>query len=446
MINFKSLFQKVKDKLAEQKIQEFELYFVREKNNEVEVKDQKVEVFDSAESVGLSLRILRNKKIGFSYTTDFSEESIQKMLERAQATSDFSDPSEFFAFTAAAITPLGWKDFDEKTASLSPQTQSKAALTLEKSALDYDSKIKKVRGASCASNVTEVFLANSAGLFLNHSQTQNVLSLMAVAENDGEAESSYEFAFSNFFENLNPEQVGRLGAQKALRYLGGIPGKNYRGPVLLDCLLAAEILEVLVSSFCGDAIAKQRSMLENKFGQKVFSEQLTLIDDGLLKEGYASFPFDGEGSPKQKTILLEKGVFLNALLDQEYARRLKRPLTGSASREGIRRPPHISCSNCYWIPGRFSFEELTQKIGEGIYITDLVGLHTANPISGDFSVGAQGFEIRGGEIARPLKQIAVSGNLKEVMAQVKEVGSDLRFAFKMGSPSLWIEEMNIAGE
>jgi len=444
-MNFKSLFQKIKNQLAARQIQEFELYFLREKNNEVEVKDQSVESFDSAESVGVSLRVLKNKRIGFSYTTDFSDESIQKMIERAEATSTLSDANDFFSFSASSVSPLTWKDFDEKSAQLSPQIQTQMALELEKAALAYDSRVRKVRGASCSNNVSEVFLANSAGVFLNHSQTQNGISLMAVAEEGEEAESSYEFAFSNFFQNLNPEQVGSLGAKKALRYLGGVAGKNYRGPVLLDSLLAAEILEVLVSSFCGDALAKQRSLLEGKWGQKIFSDQLTLIDDGLLREGYASFPFDGEGQPKQKTILLEKGVFQNALFDQEYAKRLKKPATGSASREGIRRPPHIACSNCYWVPGKLSFEELTRKIGEGVYITDLVGLHTANPISGDFSVGAQGFEIRGGEITRPLKQIAVSGNLKEVMARVKEVGADLRFAFKMGSPSLLIEEMHISG-
>src|SRR4030095_16419423 len=196
----------------------------------------------------------------------------------------------------------------------------------------------------------EVFLANSWGLERRHEHGMNLLSLMAVAEENGEAESAFEFDFSPSFEALNPEKIGKLAAEKALRYLGGKPGATLKDPVLLDPLAAAEILEVLAPSFYADNRVKKRSLFPEDPGKKILSETVSLIDDGTLAGGFASFPFDGEGVPRRRLTVVDRGIFQQVLCDTEYGARTGQASNGSSVREGLKPPPQIGHSNFFVEP------------------------------------------------------------------------------------------------
>ncbi len=445
-MKFETILEKFKTKLGSQGSLEFEIFLVRQLQSSVEAKEGQVNSFESAETLGAGLRVIQNKKFGFAYTSDFTEAGLDQAVRVAVDTAQYSDANPFLNFPQKRENEVELQDYDPSYLSTSPQKQIELALELEKSALAESSKVKRVRGASYQGGVYEVWLVNSWGLFAHHQKTMNVLSLMAVAEEGEEAEAGYEFSFSSFLKDLNPRQVGKQAARKALSYLGGKPGPTLKGPVLLDPLAAAEILEVLAPSFYADRIIKQCSLFDKKhLGTQILSPQISLVEDGLLKAGYASFPFDGEGVPKTRVCVVRQGQWQSLFADTEYANRLGMPSSGSSVREDFKRPPRIGCSNFFIEPGEHTPEALLQKIDQGVLITELIGMHTANPISGDFSVGAQGFLIQKGEKAYPVKQIALSGNLKTMMNQVEEVGSDLRFAFKMGSPSLLISEMDVAG-
>ncbi len=446
-MNFQKIIQSFKEKLSRKKAPEFEIFLNSEQEVEVEVKEQKLNALNASESMGASIRVIVDKRLGFAYTTDFSESSLEKVVEQALATAQYSNQREFLqlATKQPEAPSMNLRDFDKNFSTTSQNLRLQKAMEMEKAALSLDSKIQRVRGASFAGSLSEVFLVNSWGVERHHRKTMNVLSLMAVAEEEKEAEGVFEFGFSSFLEELIPEEIGEKAAQKALRYLGGKPGKTLKGPVLLDPLVAAEILEVLAPSFFADNLIKKRSLFEGKQNQKILSSNMTLIDDACFIGAYASFPFDGEGMPSRSTRVVEGGVFKSPLADLEYGARLGLSSTGSSERESMKRPPQIGHSNFYVQPGKFSFEELVKKTQRGVYITELIGMHTASPISGDFSVGAQGFLIEGGEVKHALKQMALSGNLKEMMNRVQEVGSDLRFYFKVGSPTLLIEEMDVAG-
>lgn len=426
---------------------EFEIFLMSERRSEVEVKDQEVEAFQAAENLGASLRIVDQGRMGFAYTSDLSDSGIQKTVERALETACESSSSSDLGLPRDLLlaSNQNGRDYDNSLARLSEKERIDKALELERAALGFHPQIKRVRGASYEGFILEVHLSNSWGLSLHHQRTMNVLSLMAVAEEKEEAEAAFEFEFTSFFRDLHPEKVGREAGRKARRYLGGKPGPTLKGPVLLDCLAAGEIVEVLAPSFFADNLVKKRSLYEGELGRQVLSPEISLVDDGIRPDGFASFPFDGEGVPKRRTVVVEKGVFKEFLIDTEYGRRLGKSSNGGSIREGFRRPPHIGCSNFYIEGGGESFEALHQKIDRGVYITELIGIHTANPISGDFSVGAQGFLIEKGEITTPIKQIALAGNLKEMMKKVVKVGNDLRFYFKVGSPSLLVKEMDIGG-
>lgn len=449
-MEFKKIIESFKNRLAEQKAPEFEIFLSREHEVEAEVKDQNLHAFNASESVGVALRVLIDQKLGFAYTTDFSETSIQKTVEAALHTSRYSHRREFLSLAKSSPSQEGAKVYDLKDCDpdflqTSPQSRIQKALEMEKAALSLDPRVKRVRGASVSANFSEVYLINSWGLEKHHQKTMNVLSLMAVAEADEDSEGVFEFDFSSFLSILSPEAVGKQAAKKALQYLGAKPGPTLKCPVILDALVAADVLEVLAPSFYAESLLKKRSLFEGKQGQSVLSPLISLVDDGRLKEGYASFPFDAEGVTTQKTVVVEKGVFKNYLADLEYGQRMKAASTGSSEREGIKSPPQISYSNFYLESGNFSFEDLLKQVPRAVYITELIGMHTANPISGDFSVGAQGFWVEQGEIRYPLKQMAFSGNLREMLSRVKAVGKDVRSYFKLISPPLLIEEMDIGG-
>jgi PmbA protein len=443
----KKIVEKFKNHLAKKGAPEFEIFFMREQCLEAEVKDQKLNAFESAETLGASLRVIHQNRLGFSYTTELTDQGITKAVDEAMVNSHHSDAREYLQLPHPdpSINNSFLDDYDKSLGGISPQKKIALALELEKAALHFDPRVKKVRGASYEGSVSEIMLANSWGLEAHHQKSMNVLSLMAVAEEGSEAEAAYEFGFSCFFADLDSQSVGKRAAQKAIRYLGGKPGPTLKGPVLLDSWMAAETLEVLAGSFYADHLVKKRSLFEGAQGRPILSSALTIIDDGCLKGGFASFPFDGEGVPKKRMVVVDRGVFNQPLADTEYGLRLQGGSTGSSVREGLRYPPQIGYSNFFIERGSTPLEKLFQKMGHGVYITELIGMHTANPISGDFSVGAQGFLVEKGEITGPIKQIALSGNLKEMMNRIEEVASDLRFYFKVGSPSLLVSEMDVAG-
>ena len=215
-------------------------------------------------------------------------------------------------------------------------------------------------------------------------------------------------------------------------------------PAILRNSVVAELVEFLSSSFSAEQIDKGRSMLAGKIGQRLFSEHVTLVDDGLLAGGFATSPFDGEGIPSTKTRLVDGGMVAGALYDCYYARKLGADPTGSSVR-GIKSPPSIGFSNLYMEPGRHAPERLLDGISKGILITDLMGLHTANPVTGDFSLGASGILIENGKLTRPCRGFAVAGNVLELFRKMTDISSDLRFFGNVGAPSVRVSEISVGG-
>ncbi len=240
---------------------------------------------------------------------------------------------------------------------------------------------------------------------------------------------------------LDPAAVG------ARPELGATAPASMRAPEYRRSFpqVAGEFLEVLAGSFQGDAVFKKRSFLEGKLGQRLYSPRLHIRDAGLLSEGSASSPFDGEGQNSRDLPLVEAGVVANLLLDRLYARKLGLKANASLVRRGLQRPPFISYSNLVLEPGELSDEALFREIGSGILVTEAIGVHAANPVTGDFSVGIQGFLIEGGERRGAVKKLALAGNLHQMMADLRAVGSRYRTHGGVGAPTLAVQEMAIGG-
>jgi PmbA protein len=253
-----------------------------------------------------------------------------------------------------------------------------------------------------------------------------------------------EFDFSHELRHLDVGKVARLGAETALELLGSKNPPTMRCPAILRNNVVSELIEFMAGSFSAEQIDKGRSLLAGKQGKQVFSPLMNLIDDGLLPGGYATGPFDGEGVPARKTALVTEGVFSHALYDLYYARKHKTDSTGSAMR-GIKGPPSIGFSNLFLEPGKKPLNDLIKQISKGILIVDLMGVHTANPVTGDFSLGASGILIENGKLTRPARGFAVAGNILGLFKSLTEIGNDLRFFGNVGAPSICIEQLSVGG-
>lgn len=442
----KKRLQKIKDRLIKNKISNFEIYLERSWGTSLEVKEGELDSLEHEDSLGFGLRILDNHAFGFSYGTDFSDSAIDFVIKQASAVGKFQTPDPRYQLVKPQPNYSSLKNWDDNLPQLKPQEKIDLALRMEAAALKVGKKVKRVSQASFSETLEECYLYNSQGLDLFHKQTLVSLSVMPLAEAKGESELGYESYASPYIQDLNPEELGRSSAEYAVQMLGGKRTRNFRGPILLSRYVAAEVIEILAPSVLSENIHKKNSYLEGKLGEKVYSDKVTFIDDGLHPKGSMSRPFDGEGMPQQKNTVIEKGTVKQFLYDSYWAARDNVDSTGNGLRDGPLDIPSLDMSNFYLVPGERSFEELIKSMNNGVIVTEMIGLHTADSISGDYSVGIQGLKVKNGEVDHPLRSMVLTGNLHENFEQIVEVGSDFRFSGNMGSASILIEEGLVSGE
>jgi len=443
---FDKIYSTLEKSLGSMGLRDFEVYFERVQSRNYESKDQALDSSLEAVQEGVALRVFQEGRVAYAYSTDLGTEALAKMAAAVASSLPWVDPEPGFQLASPAALPtVELKNFVPELTQIPNARKLEAAIAMEAAAKNFDPRVKYVRSSAYEEKIATYQLRNSRGVDVGYSRSRCQMGVMAVAEADGEAESGYEFDSAPGFEALDPEKIGRDSAERAVAYLGGTSLPSRRVPVLLDPSVAGDVLQVLAASFQGDSVFKKRSNLEGKLGEKLFSDLLNIEDNSLLPEGMASCPFDGEGMPSRRLPLVERGKIANFLLDRLYAGKLGLVANASTVRRGILRPPFLSYSNLRIPPGDRSDAQLYREVGSGILVTDVFGMHAANPVTGDFSVGFQGFLIEGGEKRGPVKKLALAGNLHRMMADLRAVGSSYKVQGQIGAPLLVIQEMAIGG-
>jgi PmbA protein len=267
-----------------------------------------------------------------------------------------------------------------------------------------------------------------------------------IAQVDGSAmQRDYWFSVARTLRKLeSPEQVGRMAAQRTLRRLGARKIKTARVPVIFDPMVSRSLLDNVAQLVNGDAVYRGASFLAGKLGEQVAGENVTVIDDGAMPGGFGSSPFDDEGVPTQRTTVIERGVLKSYLLNTYTARKLGLKTTGNAAR-GLAGNPGISSGNFFLQPGTRPPRQIIADVRHGFYVTEFLGFGV-NPVTGDYSRGASGLWIENGEPAYPVEEITVAGNLRDMLHNIAEIGSDLEFRGSTAAPTLRIDGMTVAGE
>lgn len=423
----------------------FELYYLKKTATKIDCKNQKVDTLSRSEDVGLSIRMLKGQRMGFSYTTSLEPRAIEKAVRAAGEIAELMPRDEY----ASLESFLGRKypevlDYDEKGLARPVEEKIAQAMKVEAECKKIDSRIKAVRSASFSEVAFESHLLDTEKNHLFHRGTRFTSSITCKAEEGGDNQIGGDFGFSTVLQKLDPVTVARNGAAYATELLGAKQAPTMRCPAVFRNSVVADLIDFLSPSFSAESVDKGRSMLAGKFGEKLISEAVSLLDDGLLPDGFSTSPFDGEGYPQSTTALIENGRIVQPLYDSYYARKMKARPTGSAER-GIKSPPSIGFSNLYIPRGEKSFDELLDGISRGILITDLMGVHTANPVTGDFSLGASGILIADGKLTTPVRGFAVAGNVLELFRRMTDTGSDLRFFGNVGAPSVRVSEISVGG-
>jgi len=408
-----------------------------------------VETLKESGSRAIGVRVFHGQRSASTYSSDFSRESLDRMLKSALELAKITSEDPYAGIPEADQLGSLPGDLDlyyPDVYSLPGEERISYARRAEKAALDYDPRIKNSEGGSFDAATGHKALANSHGFVGEYRRSYCSVAAVPIAQTEsGAMQRDYWFSVARSLGRLeSPEEVGKVAAQRTIRRLGARKVKTAQVPVILDPMVANSILGHIFEGVNGDSVYRGASFLAGKLGEKIAGDQVTVIDDGTMSGGFGTSPFDSEGIPTRRTVVIENGVLRSYLLNTYTAKKLGLQTTANASR-GLAGTPGIGPGNYFLQPGSKTPQQIIGEIKEGLYVTEFLG-HGANLVTGDYSRGASGLWVSGGELAYPVEEITVAGNLKEMFFNITEIGSDLEFRGSMACPTIRIDGLTVGGE
>jgi PmbA protein len=430
-----------------------EVFIRNSRGISAEAKDGKVEAMEASKDIGIALKVIRNKRLGFAFTAirDEVEEIVNSAIDAAKWTAidEYIDIPAYEACKEVLI-------FDENIKNIKEDDVIKDALLLEESALAFDKSIKKVRKAESSAGSSFITIVNSRGVNVSYENTYYSAHVTTLAQDEkSDSQMGWDFAGSRRRSDIDVVSIGKTASKRAIELLGSRKITSVRAPVILSPSVAVDFLDILSASISAEAVQKKRSFLIDKTGQTVMSTNVDIIDDGAMPWGTGTRPADDEGVPVTKKAIVSKGVFNGCIHNTYTAKKAGIRSTGNAARGSYKNLPGIGVTNFY-IKSMENQQsaasdqrseknnKLIKSLSKGILILSAMGVHMANPISGDFSIGISGLWIENGETVYPIKEAVISGNVLELFRKIEGVGNDLKFYGNVGSPSLLIGDMDIS--
>jgi PmbA protein len=418
-------------------------------NRTVRVYDGAVESVTEAGSRGAGVRVFTGGRSGYAYGSDLSDKGLGELARSAAGAAAVTEPDEFAGIardaSAADVGSLSTPDVDAWTM----ERRVELALAVERAARERDALVSNVEDTVYADSIGRAALANSAGFAGSFEQSQAYAYAYAFAGEGDDRMTGMGVGVDRGPESLDPEAIGHEAADRAVSLHGARQPASRRCPVVLDPYVAASFVSVIGRTLSADAVQRGRSLFAGREGERIADPRVRLVDDGLARDGLATAPFDGEGMPQQRTLLVEDGELKSFLYDGYTGRRGDHPSTGNGTRGSYRAPPSVGTTNLIVDPGDASERELLEAAGDGFYVMSVSGLHSGvNPISGTFSVGATGRLIENGELATPVREVTIASDLVSMLGAIGAIGSEPRwvpFGGSVNVPALLIGDMTVGG-
>lgn len=404
----------------------------------------KPEDLDRAESNDLGLRVFVGQRQAVVSSSDTAPAALDELVERAVSMARAVPEDRFCGLADPGLLATTFPELEDVD-PVEPTAEDliARAAEAEDAALAVDG-VTNSEGADASWSSHQIALVTSTGFARTRRGSRHGIGVSVLAGEGTAMERDYDYTSTVFAEDLKPAaEIGRSAGEKAVRRLNPRKVESGRMPVVLDPRVAGSILGHLSSAINGTAVARGTTFLKDKMDEAIFPEAITVIDDPLRRRGLRSKAFDGEGVATERRAVIDKGRLTTWFLDTRSARQLGLTTTGHAVR-GTSSPPSPSPSNLYLEPGAVSPGDLIAAIDKGIYVTELIGFGV-NGVTGDYSRGCAGFFIENGELAFPVSELTVAGNLNEMFANVT-AADDLEFRYGTDAPTLRIDGLTVAGK
>ena len=412
----------------------------------VGVRLGEVETLKESTDRGVGIRVLLDGRQSSVSGSDFSESGLSSLVKEAIELARATSIDETSSIPEASELATHFEDldiYDQEVERLTPKDKINLSLRAEEAARQVSPLIVNFEGGGFDTSNGSIILANSHGFAGEYRGTSFSLATVPVAAEGGRMQRDYWYDVRRMLCDLDtPEQIGKKAAERTLRKLGAraVPTQNV--PVVFEPNIARSLLSDIFQAVSGESIFRKASFLVGQLGERVASDKVTLVDNGRLKRGLGSRPFDGEGLPTRETVVIRKGILEKYLLDTYTARKLGMKSTGNASR-GLTGLPGVEPGNLFLEPGEIPPEEIYKSVSRGLLVTELLGFGV-NTVTGDYSRSASGIWIENGELTYPVQGVTVAGNLKEMLATIELVGNDLDWRGSIVSPTILIGRMMVS--
>ncbi len=425
-----------------------EVFICESYGNKIDVSNQEIQDYKVSHVKGMGLRVLLNNRWGFSYTSNTNESDIDELVSKsiinAHNTSEDTHnilPGPYHLSKSFDNNML----YDSTLKTIKQKEKIELVKFLERNALSHDRRIQKVPNSIYSDSTFSVYLLNSQGIDIFQQGTICSVSIVALAQENGQMQIGIEYDDKRIFADLEIDSLGKTASRRAVSLLGAKTIPTQKATVVFSPRVACEFIDLISESLCADAVQRGKSLFKDKIGLKIASQLVNIVDDGTLPGGLSTAPYDDEGVPSQRTLLVTEGILQGYLYDSYTASRDKVLSTGNASRSSYKQAPFCDTTNIYLENGISETDDLIADVSNGIYVMETIGMHMANPVSGEFSVGVSGLRIENGSLTYPVGGITIASNIKDLLQSIDCVGKDLKFFGSTGSPTIRIADIMIAG-
>jgi PmbA protein len=409
----------------------------------VEVREGSVEESERAESDDFGLRVLVGKRQALISTNDCHPDAIDGLAERVVAMARVAPEDPYAGLADPDRLARGWPELDLLDPALPTVNHLEELARAAEAAGLAVRGVTKSGGASASAGIGGLVLVTSGGFKGAYLGSHHTVSMTAIAGEGTGMQRDYEYSSAPHAADLDlPEHIGRVAGERAVKRLNPRKVTTHKVPIVFDARVAGTLVSHLSSGINGAAIARRTSFLKDKLNERVFSSGIRIIDDPLRRRGLRSRPFDAEGVAGARTAIVDDGVLKSWFLDSATGRELGMPTTGHAQR-GVSSAPSPSSTNLHLEPGRTSRAQLIAEIEEGFLVTDLIGMGV-NIVTGDYSRGAAGFWIVGGELAYPVSEVTIAGHLSDIFKSLTPA-DNLTFRYGINAPTVRVEGLTVAG-